>query len=274
MMKVSLVNAICRTWLCVRCNKAGGLKCLQVWELEWRTERRETHIFERTIALCVTDRGESGSPWRLAKPSSFLSSFLSFPLWLLLAHRKKRWHTTWSITAGLPQCQTSQNTYWHVPSKKKRISESFGAWFCVSFHFCQDFDEWNKPKSARHLACRHSSSPCMRKNMFFHFPSLPTAVKNQVTGNFILNAKSEEAESKTFIENGLLWEYSIDGEKENLKTVGPLHEGIVVLVSGASSWVWTSVVEFDLLFLIWIVLHCYDKASSLPCIGNPPGGGF
>ncbi|XP_061565344.1 A disintegrin and metalloproteinase with thrombospondin motifs 14 isoform X2 [Cololabis saira] len=56
------------------------------------------------------------------------------------------------------------------------------------------------------------------------------AVKNQVTGNFILNEKSEEAESKTFIENGLQWEYSIDGQKETLKTTGPLHEGIVVLV--------------------------------------------
>uniref|UniRef100_UPI003AAB6866 A disintegrin and metalloproteinase with thrombospondin motifs 14 isoform X1 n=1 Tax=Centroberyx gerrardi TaxID=166262 RepID=UPI003AAB6866 len=56
------------------------------------------------------------------------------------------------------------------------------------------------------------------------------AVKNQVTGSFILNAKSEDAESKTFIENGLEWEYSIGGEKESLKTIGPLHEGIVVLV--------------------------------------------
>ncbi|XP_041830542.1 A disintegrin and metalloproteinase with thrombospondin motifs 14 isoform X2 [Melanotaenia boesemani] len=56
------------------------------------------------------------------------------------------------------------------------------------------------------------------------------AVKNQVTGNFILNAKSEDAESKTFIENGLQWEYTIDGERETLKTSGPLHEGIVVLV--------------------------------------------
>ncbi|KAM3868698.1 A disintegrin and metalloproteinase with thrombospondin motifs 3-like [Diretmus argenteus] len=56
------------------------------------------------------------------------------------------------------------------------------------------------------------------------------AVKNQVTGNFILNAKSEDAKSKTFIENGLEWEYSIGGEKESLKTIGPLHEAIVVLV--------------------------------------------
>lgn len=56
-------------------------------------------------------------------------------------------------------------------------------------------------------------------------------MKNQVTGNFILNAKSEDAETKIFIENGLLWEYSNDGDKETLKTSGPLHEGIVVLVS-------------------------------------------
>ncbi|KAK9965953.1 hypothetical protein ABG768_005015 [Culter alburnus] len=57
------------------------------------------------------------------------------------------------------------------------------------------------------------------------------AVKNQVTGNFILNAKGEETTSKTFIENGLEWEYSVAlSSKESLKTVGPLHEAIVVLV--------------------------------------------
>lgn len=66
-----------------------------------------------------------------------------------------------------------------------------------------------------------------------HTHSFTTAVKNQVTGNFILNAKSEDAESKKFIENGLEWEYSNDGGKETLKTSGPLHEGIVVLVSAA-----------------------------------------
>uniref|UniRef100_A0A3Q1JLE7 ADAM metallopeptidase with thrombospondin type 1 motif, 14 n=1 Tax=Anabas testudineus TaxID=64144 RepID=A0A3Q1JLE7_ANATE len=54
------------------------------------------------------------------------------------------------------------------------------------------------------------------------------AVKNQVTGSIILNAENENAESKTFIENGLEWEYSLDGEKETLKTTGPLHEGIVI----------------------------------------------
>ncbi|XP_017575755.1 A disintegrin and metalloproteinase with thrombospondin motifs 14 isoform X2 [Pygocentrus nattereri] len=56
------------------------------------------------------------------------------------------------------------------------------------------------------------------------------AVKNQVTGSFILNAKGDEVRTKTFIESGLEWEYSVEGEKEALKTVGPLHEGIVVLV--------------------------------------------
>ncbi|KAG1930424.1 A disintegrin and metalloproteinase with thrombospondin motifs [Pimephales promelas] len=56
------------------------------------------------------------------------------------------------------------------------------------------------------------------------------AVKNQVTGSFILNAKGEEAESKSFIENGLEWEYSLSGGKELLKTAGPLNEPIVVLI--------------------------------------------
>lgn len=66
---------------------------------------------------------------------------------------------------------------------------------------------------------------------------LLTAVKNQVTENFILNEKSEDAESKTFIENGLQWEYSTDDQRETLKTTGPLHEAIVVLVSHSSIFI-------------------------------------
>lgn len=60
-------------------------------------------------------------------------------------------------------------------------------------------------------------------------------MKNQVTGNFLLNAKSDEAESKSFIDGGLQWEYSNDEGKETLRTSGPLHEGIVVLVSDPRS---------------------------------------
>lgn len=86
------------------------------------------------------------------------------------------------------------------------------------------------------MMCTHSfPAHIHKKKLIFLCPSLLTAVKNQVTGNFILNAKSEDAESKNFLETGLQWEYSIDGEKETLKTSGPLHEGIVVLVSGARS---------------------------------------
>ena len=60
--------------------------------------------------------------------------------------------------------------------------------------------------------------------------SLP-AVKNQATGDFILDAKGKEAKSHVFIEMGLEWEYTVDHGKESLKTIGPLHEAISVLVS-------------------------------------------
>ncbi|XP_069466600.1 A disintegrin and metalloproteinase with thrombospondin motifs 14 isoform X2 [Ambystoma mexicanum] len=56
------------------------------------------------------------------------------------------------------------------------------------------------------------------------------AVKNQATGNFILNSKSKDAKSKTFIEMGLEWEYIVEDGKESLKTSGPLHETIVILI--------------------------------------------
>ncbi|XP_028976309.2 A disintegrin and metalloproteinase with thrombospondin motifs 14 isoform X3 [Esox lucius] len=76
------------------------------------------------------------------------------------------------------------------------------------------------PVGARHIVIEENSTT----------PHI-IAVKNQVTGNFILNAKSEDAKSKTFIESGLEWEYVFgSSEKETLKTIGPLHEGIVVLV--------------------------------------------
>ncbi|CAG04803.1 unnamed protein product, partial [Tetraodon nigroviridis] len=81
------------------------------------------------------------------------------------------------------------------------------------------FKMFDIPMGARHIVIEENETS----------PHI-IAVKNQVTGNFILNAKSEDAETKTFIENGLLWEYSKDADKETLKTSGPLHEGIVVLV--------------------------------------------
>ncbi|GAA6079570.1 A disintegrin and metalloproteinase with thrombospondin motifs 14 isoform X1, partial [Tachysurus ichikawai] len=75
------------------------------------------------------------------------------------------------------------------------------------------------PAGARHIVIEENTSS----------PHL-MSVKSQVTGNFILNAKGDEVKSKTFIESGLEWEYNTEGEKEMLKTAGPLYEGIVVLV--------------------------------------------
>uniref|UniRef100_A0A671NXH5 A disintegrin and metalloproteinase with thrombospondin motifs 14-like n=1 Tax=Sinocyclocheilus anshuiensis TaxID=1608454 RepID=A0A671NXH5_9TELE len=57
------------------------------------------------------------------------------------------------------------------------------------------------------------------------------AVKNQVTGSFILNAKGEEITSKTFIENGLEWEYSLANGKESLKSVVPQAEDTKISLS-------------------------------------------
>ncbi|XP_018083066.1 A disintegrin and metalloproteinase with thrombospondin motifs 14 isoform X2 [Xenopus laevis] len=56
------------------------------------------------------------------------------------------------------------------------------------------------------------------------------AIKNQASGNPILNVKGMESKSKTFIELGLDWEYIIEDGKETVQTIGPLHEPIVVLV--------------------------------------------
>lgn len=61
--------------------------------------------------------------------------------------------------------------------------------------------------------------------------SVLPAVKNQVTGSFILNPKGKEALSQTFTALGLEWEHEVEDTKDSLKTSGPLPEAIAVLVS-------------------------------------------
>ncbi|NXQ90343.1 ATS14 metalloproteinase, partial [Nyctibius grandis] len=81
------------------------------------------------------------------------------------------------------------------------------------------------------------------------------AVKNQATGNFILNAKGKEAKSQVFIEMGLEWEYTVEQGKESLKTSGPLHEAVSVLVipqeeEVRSSLMYRYIIHEDLLPMI------------------------
>ncbi|XP_067996429.1 A disintegrin and metalloproteinase with thrombospondin motifs 14 isoform X1 [Melanerpes formicivorus] len=81
------------------------------------------------------------------------------------------------------------------------------------------------------------------------------AVKNQATGNFILNGKGREAKSQVFIEMGLEWEYTVEHGKESLKTSGPLHEAVSVLVipqeeEVRSSLMYRYIIHEDLLPMI------------------------
>ncbi|XP_065699717.1 A disintegrin and metalloproteinase with thrombospondin motifs 14 isoform X1 [Patagioenas fasciata] len=81
-------------------------------------------------------------------------------------------------------------------------------------------------------------------------------VKNQATGNFILHAKGKEAKTQVFIEMGLEWEYTVEDGKESLKTSGPLHEAISVLVipqeeeEARSSLMYRYIIHEDLLPMI------------------------
>ncbi|XP_017693450.1 PREDICTED: A disintegrin and metalloproteinase with thrombospondin motifs 3 isoform X1 [Lepidothrix coronata] len=75
------------------------------------------------------------------------------------------------------------------------------------------------PPGARHVFIQEDeASP--------HF----LAIKNQATGHYILNGKGEEARSRSFIDLGVQWEYSIEDDIETLHTDGPLHDAVVVLI--------------------------------------------
>ncbi|XP_075071303.1 A disintegrin and metalloproteinase with thrombospondin motifs 14 [Mixophyes fleayi] len=81
------------------------------------------------------------------------------------------------------------------------------------------------------------------------------AIKNQVSGNFILNVKGKDNKSKTFLEMGLEWEYTIEDGKKSVKTTGPLHEPIVILVvpqdeEQKSSLTYKYIIHEDLLPMI------------------------
>nr|XP_044993351.1 A disintegrin and metalloproteinase with thrombospondin motifs 14 isoform X2 [Jaculus jaculus] len=82
------------------------------------------------------------------------------------------------------------------------------------------------------------------------------AVKNQVTGSFILNPKGKEASSKTFTGLGLEWERTLEDTQDSLRTSGPLPEAITVLVlppaedSPHGSLAYKYVIHEDLLPLI------------------------
>ncbi|XP_031685381.1 A disintegrin and metalloproteinase with thrombospondin motifs 3 isoform X3 [Oncorhynchus kisutch] len=75
------------------------------------------------------------------------------------------------------------------------------------------------PPGARHVIIQeHEASPQM------------LAIKNQVTGRYILNGRGEEARSRSFIDLGVEWDYIIEDDEETLYTDGPLHDAVVVLI--------------------------------------------
>ncbi|MCJ8738897.1 hypothetical protein PDJAM_G00040950 [Pangasius djambal] len=124
---------------------------------------------------------------------------------------------------GYTMC-TAFRTY--DPCKQLWCSHPDNQYFCktkkgppVDGTECAPGKVFDIPAGARHIVIEENASS----------PHL-MAVKSQVTGSFILNAKGDEVKSKTFVESGLEWEYAIEGDKETLKTAGPLNEGIVVLV--------------------------------------------
>ncbi|RXM34272.1 A disintegrin and metalloproteinase with thrombospondin motifs 3 [Acipenser ruthenus] len=134
--------------------------------------------------------------------------------------------------------------------------------------------------------CGGDNSHCRTvKGTFVKTPKRP-AVKNQATGNFILNAKIEDAKPKTFVDSGLEWEYTIEDGKETLKTNGPLHDSIIVLAipqddDSKTSLMYKYIIHEDLLPVIGnnnVLLEEMDTyewalKSWSPC-SKPCGGGI
>ncbi|KAG8439149.1 hypothetical protein GDO86_005386 [Hymenochirus boettgeri] len=76
------------------------------------------------------------------------------------------------------------------------------------------------PAGARHLLIQETSAAL---HIF--------AIKNQATGEFILNYDNEfnMPDSKVFVNMGTEWDYQNDENRETIQTMGPLYNSIIVL---------------------------------------------
>lgn len=72
---------------------------------------------------------------------------------------------------------------------------------------------------------------CRGEPLIFTFLVLFLAIKNRETGKFILSEDNYVPDSKVFIDMGVEWEYRNDDDRETVQTMGPLRNGIVILVS-------------------------------------------
>lgn len=68
------------------------------------------------------------------------------------------------------------------------------------------------------------------ESLIFTFLVLFPAIKNGATGKFILSEDNYVPDSKVFIDMGVEWEYRNDDDRETVQTMGPLRNGIVILV--------------------------------------------
>ncbi|CAM5159830.1 unnamed protein product [Natator depressus] len=75
------------------------------------------------------------------------------------------------------------------------------------------------PAGARHLLVQETDATIHN-----------LAIKNRETGKFVLNEDNYVPDSKVFVDMGVEWEYRNDDDRETVQTMGPLSNGIVILV--------------------------------------------
>ncbi|XP_072880765.1 A disintegrin and metalloproteinase with thrombospondin motifs 3-like isoform X3 [Hemitrygon akajei] len=145
-------------------------------------------------------------------------------------------------------CRTVKGTFTRTPKKlgkklNKRYKNKLGT---LGKHIWRTRGAFILPKGARNLdisESRHSGDffgylkifdiPAGSRHVFIQEDEVSPhilALKNQATGHYILNGKGEKAKMKVFIELGIEWRYTLENDMETLRTDGPLHDAVVVLI--------------------------------------------
>ncbi|XP_068613342.1 A disintegrin and metalloproteinase with thrombospondin motifs 3-like [Brachionichthys hirsutus] len=126
-------------------------------------------------------------------------------------------------------CRTVKGTFTRTPKKAGKTRGAFSLPKGARNVFVNESEDSRNvighlkmfliPPGARHVIIQeHEASPQI------------LAIKNQVTGHYILNGKGEEVKSRSFIDLGVEWHYIIEEDVETLHTDGPLHDPVVVLI--------------------------------------------
>lgn len=208
-----------------------------------------------TMALCVTDETKITVAFGQTRP------LFSFPLWLLLAHGKKRWHTTWEelllANHNAKHLKIHTDTI-PLPLKGK----SFGERWVPTEFLINFWDFFLMNETQNYTMCTHSFPPHMHK-------ILSLFITDSCEESSYWKLHTECKKWRRWIKD-LHWKWSTvgvlhgrrEGDPENEWTSARRH-------CSSGGWDWIIYHDFPFPMYLWYLINI----AFLLIAGHSPGRG-